>query len=709
MHGRSRLAAAWGGFVARHRWWFAAGWVVAFAALGWFSLRTASELSPSGFETDTQASRTAQVIEQHFPLRQGPVVIVVLRGANQDQVDAWRLRLRQLADPRTTNVFAFGEPGMPDTMIEVTSALTPDHFTGLAASVKKINVPGPGRAYVGGLAAVYDTFLQDSQQDLQSSERASLPLAVVLLLLVFGGVVAAGLPVLTGAATVSVAVALLGFVTRVHTVSVFALDVTSVVGLGLGIDYSLLVVSRFREERAAGRPVEEAVAETVGTAGLATVISGGTVMIGFGSLLLARLNVLWSMGLGGALVVGVSVLASLSLIPALLAIFGGRIDALALPLVRPRVGGGRFWHLLAGNVMRRPVLYIAAVLVVVVLLAAPARSLRPGVVGPESLPPDDPASVAMRLSQTEFGMPAHYPIEVLVRGIGSVAQAAAFQPAVQQAAGQQHVLGIANLPPEPPIRDQYLQPPYALYDVTPPAPPNTDATDSFLTRLNSWQWPSGMTVQVTGEAAGYKDFLDVLFGDFPRIAAAVVGLTLLLLGLAFRSVALPLKAVIMNLLSVGAAMGVLTWVFQEGHLASTLNFQAVGFVDATIPIIIFAALFGLSMDYEVFLLSRIREEYVIGRRSNEGAVAVGMARTGRIITSAALIMVVVIGTLAFSHLALDKELGVTFAVAVLLDATLIRLLLVPAMMRVMGSVNWWPGARGRQSGAEREAAVAAGV
>jgi len=203
VHGRSRLAAAWGGFVARHRWWFVAVWVVAFAALGYFSLRTASLLSPSGFETDTAASRTAQVIEKQFPLRQGPAVIVILRNPTSAQLDGWRARVVQLAKPFDANVIVVTKG--PDSMILVQSALTPDHFTDLAASIKKIQEPGPGKAYVGGLAAVYDTFLQDSQQDLQQSERASLPLAAILLLLVFGGVVAAGLPIITVPPEITVA------------------------------------------------------------------------------------------------------------------------------------------------------------------------------------------------------------------------------------------------------------------------------------------------------------------------------------------------------------------------------------------------------------------------------------------------------------------------------------------------------------------------
>lgn len=698
MERRNRALAAWGAFVARRRWWFLAAWLVGFMAFGWFSLQTASRLSPSGFETDTEASRTAQLIHQHFPGRVGPVLIVVLRSptavvaepAYAAQLAAWRSRLKELAPSGTLVQGPVIAGGGHDAMLVIASGATPDNFTDLGRRAKQIRVPGPAFPYIGGLAGVYDTFLQDSQQALQQSERASLPIAAVLLLLVFGGVVAAGLPVLTGGATVALTVALLGFVARLHTVSVFALDVTSVVGLGLGIDYSLLVVSRFREELAAGRPLEEAVSETVGTAGVATVISGGTVMIGFGSLLLARLNVLWSMGLGGALVVGVSVLASLTLIPALLALFGRHIDRLSLPVARPEVGGSRFWHLLAGTVMRRPLIFIAGAVAVVVLLAWPARGLRPGVVGPESLPPDDPAAVAQRLSQDEFGLPREYPVDVLVQGLADPAAAAAFQSLVQEVAGSRVVIGPATVPPAR-LAD-YFAAPYAVYDVPAPGSPNSDATHALLDRLARHAWPPGVTVRITGEAAGYKDFLDVLFGDFPRIAGAVIGLTLLLLGLAFRSVALPVKAVVMNLLSVGAAMGVLTWVFQQGHLASLLDFQAVGFVDATIPIIIFAALFGLSMDYEVFLLSRIREEYAQSR-DNEAAVATGMARTGRIITSAALIMVVVTSTLATSRLALDKELGITFAAAVLLDATVIRLLLVPAMMRVLGAVNWWPGFR----------------
>src|SRR5207244_1211109 len=284
--------------------------------------------------------------------------------AYRAQIQAWQRDLQRLtlgsravvdppvfsADRRTVGVV-------------VESNQTPDQFVDLARRAERIHHPGPAQSSVGGLGAVYANFVADSEQDFAQSERVSAPLAIVLLLLVFGGVVAGLLPVLTGLATVTVAVGLLGFLARVHTVSVFSLNVTSVIGLGLGIDYSLLVVNRFREELRGGSDRNTAVATTLTTAGLATVISGGTVAIGFGTLTLSHLNVLWSIGIGGAVVVVVSVLASLTLIPALLSVFGSRLDNLALPFTRGR-DTTRFWHGLASRVMARPFVFIGLALTV---------------------------------------------------------------------------------------------------------------------------------------------------------------------------------------------------------------------------------------------------------------------------------------------------------------------------------------------------------
>ncbi len=694
-------AAAWGGLVARHRWVVLGAWVVLFLAGAYFAQGTSRLLEAASFNTDTEASHAAHLLREHFPERQGPVLYAVFRSSGAPasdpgyaaQIEAWRsdlVRLTAGGEARVEGPLP-GRDGRTEALI-VNSNQTPDHFIDLAHRARGIEHPGPADVYLGGLGPVYDNFLNDSESDLRRSETVSIPIAVVLLLLVFGGLVAGALPAITGLATVSVAVAVLGLAARFHPVSVFALNISSVVGIGLGIDYSLLVVNRFREELRAGRPVESAVATTVGTAGVATLVSGGTVAIGFGSLLLTHLNVLWSMGLGGAIVVLVSMVASLTLIPALLSVFGRHVDSLALPFTRGR-DTRRFWNGLAARVMKRPFVFIGGVLAAVVLIAWPATGFHPGVVGAESLPPGDRAVVADRLAHQQLGFAPYTPVLVVARGVTTPEAAAELEMRLRQAAGGEPVTGAPDVPDQ--LAPLYLRPPFAVFEVGQPAGDNTDRTHAFLDRLRAARPGPGITLLVGGEAAAYQDFLGVLGRDFPVAFGAVLAGTLVLLAFSFRSVLLPLKAVLMNLLSIGAAMGVLTWSFQEGHLSRLLDFQAVGFVDATVPVIIFAALFGLSMDYEVFLLSRIREEWRSGG-DNQSAVAAGMERTGQIITSAALILVVVVGTLAFSRLALNKAIGITFATAILLDATLIRLLLVPAMMRVLGELNWWPQRRFRR-------------
>jgi RND superfamily putative drug exporter len=398
------------------------------------------------------------------------------------------------------------------------------------------------------------------------------------------------------------------------------------------------------------------------------------------------------------------VLASLTLIPALLAAFGPRVDRLALPFTRGR-DTRRFWHGLAAGVMRRPLVFIGVVLAAVLLLASPVRAFYPGVAGAESLPPGDQSFRADDILRSQLGFARYPPVLVLARGV-SAAEAVRIEAALRSRAGGRAVVGPPDVPPD--ALPKYLKDGYAVFEVQQTAPDNDRSTRALLDQLRGVRTPAGSTVLLGGEAPAYYDFLVVLLQDFPRIFAVVLGLTLVLLLVAFRSLVLPVKAVLMNLLSVGAAIGILTWVFQEGHLAEQLQFRAVGFIDAIVPVVIFCGLFGLSMDYEVFLLTRIREEYLRGR-DNEAAVAAGMERTGQIITSAALILVVVVGTLLFSHLMLNKALGVTFAAAIFLDATLIRLLLVPAMMRVLGIVNWWPGNRSAAApGAPRDLRRAVG-
>ncbi len=383
------VATAWGRLVASCPWAFLAAWLALAGSMAVLASGTPRLLSPSISESATESSRAADLLRAQFPQRRSTALFVVFRSeratvsdpAYQRQLAAWGGDLRRLLPEPGDAVQGplVGRDGRTAALL-VVSGQTPDRFVDLARQVERIHHPGPARTYVGGTAAVYDHLIARSEQDLQQSERLSLPIALVLLLLAFGGPVAALLPVLTGLAAVTAAVSLLGVAARLHTVSVFALNVSSALGLGLGIDYSLLVVNRFREELRRGLDVRDAVAVTAGSAGLATLVSGATVAIGFGALMLSHVNVLWSIGLGGAIVVGVSVLASLTLIPALLAAFGRHVSRFALPLSSAQETA-RFWRRLAGAVMSRPGRFIALSLALVLLLAAPARDLRLGVVG----------------------------------------------------------------------------------------------------------------------------------------------------------------------------------------------------------------------------------------------------------------------------------------------------------------------------------------
>ncbi|MBO0708501.1 MAG: MMPL family transporter, partial [Candidatus Dormibacteraeota bacterium] len=574
------VAGRWGAFVARRRYLVLGVWLVAVVALGLLATTTAQHLSPSGFQTDTPASATADTVARVFPERTSPVVMVVLSSSSTPFVDpayrrqiaAWQHSLENLVRQQHAGMTVQPVPGKDGRTfgLFLMTNRNATNYLGLANQVQAIHHPGPAQVYIGGLATTYNSFIQDSEQGVARSEEYSLPIALVLLLLVFGGVVAGLLPVITGFCTVSVAIGVVGLIARSQEVSIFALNVSTILGLGLGIDYSLLVVNRFREELRAGTERSEAVATTVATAGVATLISGSTVAIGFGALMLSRLNVVWSIGLGGVIVVAISVVSSLTLIPALLAIFGGAVDRLALPFVRGR-DTRPFWHGLASLVMGRPAVWIAAVLAVIALLVFPARNLLLGVEGVESLPPSADPVTAQRLAQEHLGVPVRAPTLVVVHGVHTLGESEYMQARIQAVSGGQPVTGPASVPPQE--WNLYLRDGYAIYTLTQPAGDNSPRTHEWLNRLRTAQTPPGVTLQVTGVAAIYQDYLAALTSDFPKILVTVLAGTLILLGLAFRSVLLPIKAVLMNLLSVGAAMGVLTWGFQEGHFASVLDFQ----------------------------------------------------------------------------------------------------------------------------------------
>jgi RND superfamily putative drug exporter len=596
------------------------------------------------------------------------------------------------------------------------------------------------RETVGGGPVFYADIQSVSEADLRRAEVIAFPFAIVALLLVFRSVVAAALPAAVGGCSVIVSLALLYLIASHMPVSIFALNITTLFGLGLGVDYSLFMVSRFREELAGGRTVGEGIGRTMATAGRAVFFSGLAVSIGLLGLTLFPLNMLRSVGLGGMLTVALSILAAVTLLPALLALTGERINALPVQLPsRSRVqrqgslSAERqgFWHALALAVMRHPIAVLVPVLAFLLLLGVPFLSVRLAAPDASILPSSVKSRAAYDLLTQRFDASTTSPIVLAVQTPTSPLDATTltsldtYVRSLEADPRVQRVTSIVSLDPRlslaqyellygdpSAIADPYIAQSVAALAcpqivVVPPASGAAPTcphitmiqvfskygmldphSEALVEAIRSTPPPGGLRTLVDGGTAGVIDYVNSLYGAFPAALAVVAAITFLVLMLLFRSLVLPLKAILMNVLSILASYGALVFIFQEGHLSRLLNFTPLGFVEASSPILMFCALFGLSMDYEVFLLSRIREAYEQSG-DNMASVALGLERSGKIITSAAAIVILVSLAFASADMVIVKALGVGMALAVSLDATLVRGLLVPATMRLLGNVNWW--------------------
>ncbi|GAC1327632.1 MAG: MMPL family transporter [Chloroflexota bacterium] len=587
-----------------------------------------------------------------------------------------------------------------------------------AAPLRAMLPHGAVHGSLTGSSAIFHDMEVVSNQDLQNVEVVTLPLAAIVLLLIFGSVVASTTPVLMAPVSVTLSLALVYFIGHRVDMSIFVLNTASMLGLGVAIDYSLFMVHRFRQELQAGRDLESAVGNTVATSGRAILISAAVVSVGFYALTLSGVQMLRSLGIGGSIVTVLSLLVALTLLPAILGFLGPRINL--LPVVPQRLSTGRMWRAISLWVMRRPVAIIAAVSLVIVALSAPAFHLRVGIPGPQILPSSVDSRLGNDILDKHLGIANRSPVLVVVERakntpVGST-QAATFA-VLDRICSSPQVAGVAPVPvPDSPrqivpcgqalvrlqsasqtqiaqgtklARSQRV----GLLSVFLRSDPSSSAAEHYVSALRSQPPIRGYTVLVGGQTAGQMDFDNFLYARFPYVVLFVVVAIFVLLLLAFRSVLLPLKAVLMNIFSVLAAYGVVVFAFQDGHLAGLLGFTPVGNIDSIVPVFLFCVLFGLSTDYEVFLLTRVQEEYLRTGR-NEASVATGLEFTGRIITSAAAVMIVVFGAFSFARLVVIQEIGLGLAVAVLVDATLIRALLVPATMRLLGRWNWWLPFRG---------------
>ena len=580
---------------------------------------------------------------------------------------------------------------------------------------------------VGGGITVGEAIGVEVEEGILRAETVSVPLTILIQIVVFGGLVAAGVPLLVGALAIVGSIAALFLVSLLTDQSIFAVNIITMLGLGLGVDYSLVMVTRFREEIRT-RAVPEALTVAMATVGKAILFSGVTVIFGLGATQFFPLPALRSMGLAGMLVVALALVYGLTFLPALLALLGPRINAVPVGVparlrrrertaarVEPGGGEGGFWHAVAVAVMRRPVAVLVPVLAVLLVAGLPflRLDLTPG--GVEVLPADSPPRVVSERLDAEFPAGEAEPIPVVVTArdgdalsAASVGALRAFVAEVAALPGVQRVESLVS-PGNPAAAHDwgtYAGDPAALPPAVQGLAGATVRGDAVLVQVATGATgadlealvreiravePAGLAVGVGGFASAAVDTVDgIRAGVGPALVFVLVGSYLILL-LTFGSVFLPIKAILMTLLSISAALGATVLVFQDGWLEGLLGFQATGEIISTTPILMFCILFGLSMDYEVLMLARIQEEYA-RTGDNTAAVAFGLERTAKVVTGAAAIMVVVFGGFMLADIVIIKSMGFGLALAVLIDATVVRGLLVPATMRLMGRWNWWaPG------------------
>jgi uncharacterized membrane protein YdfJ with MMPL/SSD domain len=700
------------GFLGRRRRWVLAAWIAVVASAFPLASRQTEHLTGGGFDVPgSQSKSVSDSLNRHFKgeangiavlLRARPATPPANLAAAVGRVQGAVAGLDGvMLPPPVARRAELVLRRAGTAMLPLRSNQAPDLLIDSAVTLRDELGPGTARggvtAYLAGQPTVWAGMQELSKRDLSRAESSGFPIVALILLVVFGSLAAAALPLTLGFVSVIVTGALIYFISLQMSMSVFVTNMASMIGIGVAVDYSLFILARYREERGAGRSEDDARAEALSTSGLAVAFSGLAVIVSLAGLWMVDNQALRSMALGAMTVVAVSILTATTLLPALIAMLGDRVlpggfVARALRFVRhgvlrrPRAaaadGGEGFWMRWTRGVMSRPWLAVGGSAAVLLLLASPVLSLETGTEALGQFPRDSDVRVGNEIASRQIGG-ATDPVQIVATFPGSPDRAvvASF---------------VRRLRAEPGL-SAVSPPSYAadsvLVEATPRAPSESKAASALVGRLRDSVVPAtalstAATVDVGGETARTDDARTQISGAIWKIIGFVLALSFVVLMVMLRSLVLPLKAVLMNLLSIGAAFGILVAIFQWGWLDSLLGFESLGALDTINVPLIFAVVFGLSMDYEVFLMSRIRERYM-QHGDNERAVAEGLSTSARTISSAALIMSSVFAVFVLTGVPSIKELGLGSAVAIALDATLVRLILVPAAMKLLGEWNWW--------------------
>lgn len=685
---------ALGHFVVRRRKATLIIFILAVLVAGGIGSLAFSKLDSGGYsDPKSESAKAAQYLSSNFHVKDPSIVLIVDSGAldaSDPSVAASATRLERAvkAEPGVGQTLSFWSAGNAPTLKSSDGKAgflfiytTETGFASASDVGKNIQSKFDGKfesltVYASGGGVIGHAINTKISKDLALAEAISIPLTFLLLAFVFGAMVASAMPLVVGISAILGAFFLIFLFTLFTSVSVFALNLITGLGLGLGIDYALLIVNRFREELHLGKSVEESVLATMSTAGKTVFYSGLTVLVTLSSLIFFPLDYLKSFGYAGISVVALAVAGALIPLPAILAILGNKINkgVVRKSALIPKEDGR--WAATARMVMRRPVPIVVVSLTILMILAAPIKDIAFAQVDARVLPKSDKAAIASQIILDRFAGQEGSPIEIIIPdGSQKTQEVAAYVKALSAVEGVVRVT-----PPQSNGVDLRIMAIQSMGS-------RTTEAQTLIHNIRTIEAPVGTLVG--GPAADFTDSQDGIAHTLPW-ALGWIALSVLILVFIFTgSIILPIKAVLLNILSLGATLGVLSWIFINGHLKWLIgDFTVTGTLDTGTTILIAVVVFGLSMDYEIFLLSRIREEHIAGK-SNTESVATGLQRSARIITAAAILLAVIFGAFITSGVTLIKMMGFGVAFAILLDATLIRALLVPALMRLFGERNWW--------------------
>lgn len=690
-------------FVTRFYKSIIAFWLLLLIGAIYFAIQLPNQLQGDGFRTDGEHEDVMHLLSEEFELPT-ETILMVFDGTSDDKIEELLSQVDQqgLADRIVSPLedTSLQKDGIAYAQLHYTEET--EDLPAVVDEIREVIKNESSVALTGGPVINKDINVA-SQKDLASAEAIGLPIAIIVLLLAFGSVMASFVPLIIGVMTVVISLGILGLIGGSIDLSIFILNIIPMLGLALSIDFALLFINRYKEERGHSS-IQESVITAVRTSGRSIIFSAICVFIGLGAMLVMKVDIFMNIALGGMLVVTLAVLSSLTLLPALLMLMGDRINKWTLIRVKP--GGSSRWLKFASFVMKRPVTLIITALLILGIAIIPIKDMSLSIPQVDSLPEQYDSRQAYDLLDETFGFGEESTVYLLAeRSEGWDSPEARdeifnLQEELEQDSAVKDVATIFTVTeiPNPEALEQQLQVPEAATALEP-------AFESFIqeeylfvpvtldmggasAEAQDWvrdfsEKEFGYAVSIGGQPKFNQEIFDEISSKIGLLLTIILGSTFIILMIAFRSILIPLKAILMNIVGLSATFGILVYIFQYGHFGLPQTEIAL-----IIPVIVFSLVFGLSMDYEVFLISRIQEEYVKTQNNTESTVT-GLVSTSKIITSAALIMIVITGAFAFTDVMPVKQIGVGIAIAIAIDATIIRLLLVPSLMKLFGKWNWW--------------------